>query len=96
MFGAKPSALTAPFDFVKAPYNDVDGTRALLDAHGEQIGTVIVEPMQGSAGCIAADQAFLQMLREWTRSHGALLIFDEVMTSRLAPGGLQAVHGVAT
>ena len=95
MFGAKPSPLTAPFDFVKAPYNDVDGTRALLDAHGEQIGTVIVEPMQGSAGCIAADQAFLQMLREWTRSHGALLIFDEVMTSRLAPGGLQAVHGVA-
>jgi glutamate-1-semialdehyde 2,1-aminomutase len=80
---------------VKAPYNDVDGTRALLDAHGEQIGAVIVEPMQGSAGCIAADQAFLQMLREWTRSHGALLIFDEVMTSRLAPGGLQAVHGVA-
>ena len=95
MFGGKPSLLTAPFDFVKAPYNDVDGTRALLDAHGEKIGTVIVEPMQGSAGCIPADQAFLQMLREWTRTHGALLIFDEVMTSRLAPGGLQAVYGVA-
>ena len=95
MFGGKPSPLTAPFDFVKAPYNDVDGTRALLDAHGGQIGTVIVEPMQGSAGCIPADQAFLQMLREWTRTHGALLIFDEVMTSRLAPGGLQAVYGVA-
>ena len=95
MFGGKPSPLTAPFDFVKAPYNDVDGTRALLDAHGGQIGTVIVEPMQGSAGCISADQAFLQMLREWTGAHGALLIFDEVMTSRLAPGGLQAVYGVA-
>lgn len=95
MFGGKPSLLTAPFDFVKAPYNDVDGTRALLDAHGEQIGTVIVEPMLGSSGCIPADQAFLQMLREWTRTHGALLIFDEVMTSRLAPGGLQAVYDVA-
>jgi glutamate-1-semialdehyde 2,1-aminomutase len=95
MFGAKPSPLTAPFDFVKAPYNDVDGTRALLDAHREQIGTVVVEPMQGSGGCIPADQGFLQMLREWTRAHGALLIFDEVMTSRLAPGGLQAVYGVA-
>ena len=95
MFGGTRSPLTAPFDFVKAPYNDVDGTRALLDAHAEQIGTVIVEPMQGSAGCIPADQAFLQMLREWTRTHGALLIFDEVMTSRLAPGGLQAVYGVA-
>ena len=95
MFGAKPSPLTAPFDFVQAPYNDVDGTRALLDAHREQIGTVVVEPMQGSGGCIPADQGFLQMLREWTRAHGALLIFDEVMTSRLAPGGLQAVYGVA-
>ena len=95
MFGGKPSALTAPFDFVKAPYNDVDGTRALLDAHAGRIGTVVLEPMQGSAGCIPADRAFLQMLREWTRAHGALLIFDEVMTSRLAPGGLQAVVGVA-
>jgi glutamate-1-semialdehyde 2,1-aminomutase len=95
MFGGKPSPLTAPFDFVKAPYNDVDRTRALLDAHREQIGTVIVEPMQGSAGCIPAGQAFLAMLREWTRAHGAVLIFDEVMTSRLAPGGLQSVYGVA-
>jgi glutamate-1-semialdehyde 2,1-aminomutase len=51
--------------------------------------------MQGSAGCIPADPAFLRMLREWTRSHDALLIFDEVMTSRLAPGGLQAVHGIS-
>ena len=94
MFGAKSSPLTAPFDFVKAPYNDMDGTRALLEAHASRIGTVILEPMQGSAGCIPADRAFLQMLRDWTRAHGALLIFDEVMTSRLAPGGLQAVHGV--
>ena len=95
MFGAKPSPLTAPFDFVKAPYNDAGGTRALLDALGDQIGCVVIEPMQGSAGCIAADRAFLEMLREWTRAHGALLVFDEVMTSRLAPGGLQAVRGVS-
>ena len=94
MFGGKPSPLTAPFDFVKAPYNDVAATRALLDSHEDQIGAVIVEPMQGSAGCIAADPAFLALLREWTRTHGALLIFDEVMTSRLAPGGLQAVYDV--
>lgn len=95
MFGDKPSPLTAPFDFVKAPYNDADGTRALLDAHREAIGTIIVEPMQGSGGCIPADKAFLQMLRDWASAHGALLIFDEVMTSRLSPGGLQAVHGIA-
>jgi glutamate-1-semialdehyde 2,1-aminomutase len=95
MFGGTTSPLTAPFDFVKAPYNDVDATGALLEAHRGEIGTIIVEPMQGSAGCIAAGEAFLAMLREWTRAHGALLIFDEVMTSRLAPGGLQEVYGVA-
>lgn len=95
MFGGKTSPLTAPFEFVRAPYNDVDGTRALLDAHPEEIGTIVIEPMQGSAGCIPADQAFLQMLRDWSHTHGALLIFDEVMTSRLSPGGLQAVYGVA-
>lgn len=95
MFGGKPSPLTAPFDFVKAPYNDADGTRALLDAAADDIATIVIEPMQGSGGCIPADLAFLQMLRNWASSHGALLIFDEVMTSRLAYGGLQAVHGVA-
>ena len=95
MFGGKTSPLTAPFEFVRAPYNDVDGTRALLDAHPEEIGTIVIEPMQGSAGCIPADQAFLQMLRDWSHTHGGLLIFDEVMTSRLSPGGLQAVYGVA-
>lgn len=88
------SALTAPFDFVLAPYNDVAGTLALLDAAAADIGTIIVEPMQGSGGCIPADPVFLQMLRDWATEHGAVLIFDEVMTSRLAPGGLQSVCGV--
>jgi len=95
MFGGKPSSLNAPFDFLKAPYNDVDGTRALLEAQREEIGTIIVEPMLGSAGCIPADKAFLGMLRDWATANGALLIFDEVMTSRLSPGGLQAIVGVA-
>jgi glutamate-1-semialdehyde 2,1-aminomutase len=95
MFGGRASPLQAPFDFVKAPYNDVEGTRALLDAHSEEIGTIIVEPMQGSAGCIPADREVLQMLRAWADMQGALLIFDEVMTSRLGSGGgLQAVHGI--
>lgn len=93
-FGLTRSAMEAPFDFVKAQYNDIDGTRALLDAHAAEIGTVILEPMQGSGGCIPADPAFLAMLREWTSAHGAILVFDEVMTSRLSPGGLQALWGV--
>ena len=93
-FGATRSAMQAPFDFVKAPYNDVEATRALLDADRDAIGTIIVEPMQGSGGCIPADRGFLAMLREWASANDALLIFDEVMTSRLSPGGLQALCGV--
>lgn len=95
MFGAKPSPLTAPFDFVKAPYNDIEGTLALLERAPKDVAAIVVEPMQGSAGCIPADRSFLQALRDWTTANGALLVFDEVMTSRLAPGGLQSVHGVA-
>ncbi|MFA7505648.1 MAG: aminotransferase class III-fold pyridoxal phosphate-dependent enzyme [Burkholderiaceae bacterium] len=93
-FGLTRSAMEAPFDFIKAPYNDIEGTRALLDGHAAEIGSVILEPMQGSAGCIPAEPEFLRMLREWTTANGALLIFDEVMTSRLSPGGLQALRGV--
>jgi glutamate-1-semialdehyde 2,1-aminomutase len=94
MFGGKPSPLAAPFDFVKAPYNDVEAALALLDEAGPDVAAIVIEPMQGSAGCIPADPAFLHALRDWATKRGALLIFDEVMTSRLAPGGLQAVLGI--
>jgi len=94
VFGTKPSPLTAPFEFVRAPYNDIAGTQAVLDANRDAVGTIVVEPMQGSGGCIPADPAFLRMLREWTDRNAAILVFDEVMTSRLAPGGLQGVHGI--
>jgi glutamate-1-semialdehyde 2,1-aminomutase len=88
------SAINVPFDVVLGRYNDVEGTRALLAEHGAQLAAVLVEPMQGSAGCIPGDPAFLAMLREESARAGALLVFDEVMTSRLAPGGLQAALGV--
>jgi glutamate-1-semialdehyde 2,1-aminomutase len=55
---------------------------------------VLVEPLQGSGGVIPGDREFLQALRDATREHQALLIFDEVMTSRLAPGGMQEVLGI--
>src|SRR6202011_3415135 len=53
-----------------------------------------VGPMQGTTGCIPADRSFLAGLRAMADETGALLIFDEVMTSRLAPGGLQEAHGI--
>jgi glutamate-1-semialdehyde 2,1-aminomutase len=90
----KPSQMTVPFDFVVAPYNDIEATLALLEANAAEIGTLVVEQMQGSGGCIPGDHDFLRMLREWATDHQALLIFDEVMTSRLSPGGLQALTGI--
>ena len=66
----------------------------MLSAHAQDLACVLIEPMQGSAGCIVAEPAFLQALRDWTRAHDVVLIFDEVMTSRLSGGGLQQLHGI--
>lgn len=94
IFGPGKAPLTVPIPTVRATYNDVDGTRAVLRTHGSEIAAVIVEPMMGAAGAIPGAADFLGMLREETIRHGIVLIFDEVMTSRLAPGGLQEVHGI--
>ncbi len=93
-FAGGGSPINAPFDYVLAPYNDLASTRALIDQHAAELALVILEPMMGGGGCIAASPEFLSMLREATTRVGALLILDEVMTSRLSPGGLQQVLGV--
>jgi len=84
------SPLNYPVPFVIAAYNDV----ASADLVDEDTAAVLVEPLQGSGGVIPGDPAFLQALRDATQERGALLIFDEVMTSRLAWGGLQEVLGI--
>lgn len=94
IYGTLDPALSIPFPLVKATYNDIEGTRAILQANGSDIAAVLVEPMLGSGGCIPADPEFLTMLREETRRLGIILIFDEVMTSRLAPGGVQELRGI--
>jgi glutamate-1-semialdehyde 2,1-aminomutase len=88
------SVLNLPFPWVMAEYNDVEGTEALLREHADDVACVILEQMLGGGGCIRATDAFLAMLRRVTSEIGALLIFDEVMTSRLDYGGMQAVTGV--
>jgi glutamate-1-semialdehyde 2,1-aminomutase len=90
-FAGGGSPINVPFEYVVAPYNDIERTRALIT---DDLALVILEPMIGSGGCIAATLPFLEMLRRQTEQVGALLILDEVMTSRLAPGGLQSVVGV--
>ena len=93
-FTAATNPLNVPFETVVGTFNDVEGTAALIDEHADRLAAVIVEPLVGGGGCIPASLEFLRMLRERTERHGIMLIFDEVMTSRLSPGGLQAVTGV--
>jgi glutamate-1-semialdehyde 2,1-aminomutase len=93
-FAGGGSPINAPFDYVMGSYNDIEATRALIDQHAPELALVILEPMMGGGGCIAATPEFLAMLREATIDVGALLILDEVMTSRLSPGGLQQVRGI--
>ncbi|MFW5679174.1 MAG: aminotransferase class III-fold pyridoxal phosphate-dependent enzyme, partial [Pseudomonadota bacterium] len=88
------SPINAPFEIVLGRYNRTEPTLEALRAHAGEVAAVILEPMMGAAGCIAARQDFLETLREETARHGILLIFDEVMTSRLAVGGLHERVGV--
>jgi glutamate-1-semialdehyde 2,1-aminomutase len=94
-FGERTSPVNAPYEFTLLEFNDLEGARHTLEHEGEQFAAILVEPMLGAGGCIPAGREFLQCLREQANRHGALLIFDEVMASRLAPGGMQDVHGVA-
>jgi len=93
-FGGGGIPINAPFEYVLGTYNDIDATAALIEQHKDDLACVLVEPMMGSAGCIPADKAFLQMLREKTSEADAILIFDEVMTSRLSGGGAQQLLDV--
>jgi glutamate-1-semialdehyde 2,1-aminomutase len=93
-FGGGGSPVNVPHDFVVAPYNDLDAVRALVQTHGPQLAAILVEPMLGAGGCIPAEPAFLHGLRALADECGALLILDEVMTSRLSGGGRQALLGL--
>jgi len=81
-------------DVIILPFNDLEGTTALIEAHKAELAAVIVEPILGSCGYVPAVPAFLQGLRDLTERLGILLIFDEVQTFRLSPGGIQAQLGI--
>jgi glutamate-1-semialdehyde 2,1-aminomutase len=87
------TSLIAPFDWLIASYNDLEGVRTALRTHGAAVAAVLVEPMLGG-GCIPGNTAFLAMLREECTARDIVLIFDEVMTSRLSPSGLQGLLGI--
>jgi glutamate-1-semialdehyde 2,1-aminomutase len=76
-------------------YNDFEGATRLFDEIGGEVAAVIIEPVVGNANCIPPRPGYLQHLRALCTQHGALLIFDEVMTGfRVALGGAQAVYGI--
>jgi glutamate-1-semialdehyde 2,1-aminomutase len=82
-------------DTLVLEYNDPERLAAAFAEHGSRIAAVIVEPVAGNMGCVKASLPFREALRELTREHGALLIFDEVMSGfRVAYGGAQALFGI--
>ena len=88
-----PDALAALT--LTAPFNDIAATEAIMTQHGDRIAAIFVEPIVGNAGFIAPDAAFLPALRRLATAHGALLVFDEVMTGfRVAPGGAAEYFGI--
>jgi glutamate-1-semialdehyde 2,1-aminomutase len=88
------SALNAPFGWVVGEYNDAAGAARLVAQHAHELAAAIVEPLQGAGGVIPGDPAFLRTLREATAEHGVVLVFDEVMSSRLSRGGMQQLLGI--
>jgi len=89
-----PKGTTA--DTIVLEFNDIAGFEGVMDEQGEHVAAVIVEPVVGNMGTVAPLNGFLEALREQTRRHGALLIFDEVITGfRLAYGGAQQRFGIS-
>ena len=77
------------------PYNDLGAVEAAFAGHPERIAAVIVEPVAANVGVVPPEAGFLDGLRRLTHEHGALLVFDEVITGfRVAPGGAQQLYGV--
>jgi glutamate-1-semialdehyde 2,1-aminomutase len=90
----QPDSAGVPAAFTQhtivAPYNDVEAVKAIFAANKNEIAGIIVEPVPGNAGLYLPQPGYLEFLSEITKAHGALLIFDEVMTGfRLARGGAQ-------
>ena len=94
-----PDSLGVPASFTQhtivVPFNDEAALRAVFEANRGQVAGLIVEPVPGNAGLYLPKPGYLELLRSLTAEHGALLIFDEVMTGfRLAPGGAQERFGI--
>jgi len=80
---------------ISLPFNNLENVSQAFNKFGPEIAAIIVEPIPGNMGVINPDEAFLTELRDLTHEHGALLIFDEVISGfRVAPGGAQELYGI--
>jgi len=94
-----PDSPGVPADFTKhtltAPFNDLDAVKAIFASKGKEIACIVIEPVIGNSGLIPPDPGYLQALIDIAHQHGALMIFDEVMTGfRLHTGGAQGLYGL--
>lgn len=80
-------------DVTVLPFNDLENSVRLIERDAETLAAVVVDPLPQRAGLMPAEPEFLQGLRDITKKHGIVLIFDEVMSFRLAPGGVQSLLG---
>lgn len=94
-----PTSSGVPAEFIQhtlvLDFNDIQGVKEAFAAHGAEIACVIVEPIAGNMNLIKPRAGFLETLREQCSTHGAVLIFDEVMTGfRAGPQGVQGLSGI--
>lgn len=82
-------------DTIILPFNDLEHTAEILDRHGPSLAGILFDPMMSRLVYTPAKQAYVELLRDKARQHGALLIFDEVYSFRLAYNGAQSLFGVA-
>lgn len=88
------NTMNAPHKWIVLPYNDVDALKAAVEEHKDDLACIFLELMQGSSGCLPADVEFIKTTREKATEAGAILMFDEVMTSRMSTGGMQKLLGI--
>ena len=89
--GLAPSVLE---EVVIIPFNDTENSVRIIEEHADELAAVIIDPLLTSACIVLPEDGYLQALREVTAAHGILLIFDEVISFRVARGGVQELVGV--
>jgi glutamate-1-semialdehyde 2,1-aminomutase len=95
ILGTRGQVQNAAENLLVIPWNDIEALREVFEERGSQIAAVISEPVLCNSGCIEPEKEFLAQMASIAREHGALVIFDEVITGfRIAPGGAQSHYGI--